>query len=141
MESLAKQYGEFFQTLGPKHLKEHYGKFFDENSLFEDPFQRVFGIEQIYKVFENMYTTLYEPKFFIEEIVEQGDVAYIRWSFTYALHSKGVLQNFTGVSRVEFSKDQKVLSHIDYWDAASNVYEKIPLLGSILRFIKRKIHA
>ena len=46
---------------------------------------------------------------------------------------------FEGVSRMQINEEGKVISHIDYWDAAENVYEKIPLLGAVLRFIKRKI--
>lgn len=49
--------------------------------------------------------------------------------------------SFIGVSRVEFTPENKVARHVDFWDAGVNVYEKIPLLGSILRYIKSKVHA
>jgi len=141
MSSLARQYGEFFERLSKDDKQEIYEQFFDENSLFEDPFQRVVGVEKIYQVFENMYTTLHNPKFIVEEIIEKENIAYIKWQFFYAMSPGAKQEHFTGISRVAFSEDAKVISHTDYWDAASNVYEKIPLLGVILRFIKRKIHA
>jgi steroid delta-isomerase len=31
--------------------------------------------------------------------------------------------------------------HRDYWDAAEELYEKIPVLGSILRWLKSKLKA
>jgi hypothetical protein len=29
--------------------------------------------------------------------------------------------------------------HLDHWDAAAQVYEQIPLLGSVLRVLRRKL--
>lgn len=141
MSTLANQYGKFFERLSQDNNQEFYEQFFDQNSLFEDPFQKVVGIEKIYKVFENMYTTLHDPKFVVQETIEKENVAYIAWHFVYALRPGAKRECFRGISRVEFSKDAKVISHTDYWDAASNVYEKIPVLGTVLRYVKRKIHA
>ena len=83
----------------------------------------------------------YNPKFTVNEIVENESIAYLKWHFYFKLSKNEEEQSFVGVSRVEFDRLGKVISHVDYWDAASNVYEKIPLLGSLLRMIKRKLHA
>jgi hypothetical protein len=137
----AQEYASFFENLKSQDEQKKYALFFDENSHFEDPFQKVQGLSAIYKVFENMYKTLHMPSFTVEEIVCEGRVAYLRWSFVYKLSPNAEEQSFVDVSRVEFGENGKVLWHVDYWDAAQNVYEKIPLLGAVLRFIKRKIHA
>jgi steroid Delta-isomerase len=34
-----------------------------------------------------------------------------------------------------------VTYHRDYWDAAEELYETLPLLGQLLRFIKKKLKA
>lgn len=141
MSTLAKQYGKFFERLSKDDSQKVYEQFFDQNSLFEDPFQKVVGIEKIYKVFQHMYTSLHDPKFVVVEIIEKENVAYIAWDFFYARRPDAQQESFRGVSRIEFSEDIKVICHRDYWDAASNVYEKVPILGVVLHFIKRKIHA
>ena len=41
--------------------------------------------------------------------------------------------------RVWVAADGRVAYHRDYWDAAEEVYEKIPLLGGLLRWIKRRL--
>ena len=141
MTTYAIQYGDFFENLSKEDTEESYRIFFDENSSFEDPFQKVQGLDAIYKVFEHMYTTLEDPKFRVDEIIENDSIAYLKWHFYFKLSKNEEEQSFVGVSRVEFDRLGKVISHVDYWDAASNVYEKIPLLGSLLRMIKRKLHA
>ena len=57
MKTYAIEYADFFRKLSKDDKEESYKKFFDENSMFEDPFQKVYGLNAIYKVFENMYET------------------------------------------------------------------------------------
>lgn len=38
-----------------------------------------------------------------------------------------------------FDDSGKVIEHIDYWDAGGQVYERLPLLGSILRQVRGSI--
>ena len=138
---VANAYAKFYEQLTSESSREEYGVFFDNSSEFADPFQKVQGLHAIHNIFIDMYTKLYKPHFIVDEVVASCDVAYIRWHFHYALSKNSKAESFTGVSRVTFSKSAKVKSHIDYWDAGENVYEKIPLLGTLLRFVKRKLHA
>jgi len=137
----AKNYITFFENLNKESLRGDYIKFFDEKSYFEDPFQKVKGIDKIYNIFEDMYAKLYNPRFIIQECISNENVSYIKWNFIYQTDERASESSFVGISRVEFSKQGKVIEHVDFWDAGANVYEKIPLLGSIIRFIKGKLHA
>ncbi|CAA6801069.1 MAG: Unknown protein [uncultured Sulfurovum sp.] len=137
----AEAYAGFYEELSPNFSKTEYGLFFDDYSRFEDPFQKVEGLEAIEHIFVDMYEKLHEPRFVVDEVICSKEVAYLKWQFIYAMNPKEETQTFTGVSRVTFSTLGKVLTHTDYWDAAQHVYEKIPILGSIIRLIKRKLHA
>lgn len=140
MESEIKKYTNFFENLEHNTSIDEYGVFFDENSIFEDPFQKVKGLESIYNVFQNMYKQLHNPQFLVDEIICDKGVAYLRWRFSYSFSKNTEIQSFEGVSRVALGKNMKVLSHNDYWDAAFNIYEKFPILGFVIRFIKKRIH-
>lgn len=140
-QTSAKAYADFFESITPRTSLEEYSKVFDKKVYFEDPFQKITGVEKVYDVFEHMYATLHNPKFDVHEIICDKECAYLRWDFSYQRSSKHDIEKFTGVSRVQFLESGKVISHIDYWDAAENIYEKIPLLGAILRQIKKRITA
>jgi len=75
----------------------------------------------------------------IGEYVEKGSIAYVKWEFLFHFKGDKKENRFTGVSRLEMNAEGKIVSHVDFWDAAEHIYEKIPLLGSMLRFAKRKI--
>jgi len=141
IEQTAKNYAKFFESISQETPMQDYAQVFDENIYFEDPFQKVIGLAKVYHIFQHMYETLYRPHFIVDEIVFNKNSTYLHWNFTYQLKPTGEIQKFTGVSRVQFLETGKALSHVDYWDAAENVYEKVPLLGSILRRIKQRIKA
>ena len=111
-------------------------EFFSHQARFKDPFNDVTGIEQINKVFHHMFETLNAPKFVIDEAVLESDVAYIKWKFTGAVNTKQL--KLVGLSRVVFDEQGLVSEHIDYWDASEQFYMKLPIIGSILRFIRNK---
>jgi len=136
-----ERYAQFFSTLKSDFRDESFNNIFAHDALFEDPFQRVHGQEAIITVFRHMYETLYDPRFIIIESIGSEQSGYIRWEFIYSRSATHADESFEGVSHVVFDKNSFVVSHIDYWDAGSNVYEKIPLLGSILRLVKRKLRA
>ena len=140
-QKIAEAYAKFYESLSADSPQEEYGVYFDSASEFTDPFQKVQGLSAIHNVFVAMYKNLRNPRFVVDEIVCSDEVAYLRWHFFYTLSSKAGEHSFMGVSRVTFTQSAKVKSHIDYWDAAENVYEKIPLLGALIRFVKRKVHA
>jgi hypothetical protein len=137
----AKEYGVFFETLTQETPLEAYQKQFSSSVYFEDPFHKINGIEALYEVFQSMYRNLHEPRFVILDVVENETQAYLRWEFYFALSSKEAMHSFEGVSRVLFDHEGRVSSHVDYWDAASHIYEKLPIIGTFLRFVKNKIKA
>lgn len=137
----AQQYAYFFEHIDKDTHVDIYRKYFDEKATFKDPFHEVEGVEKIYNIFQKMYLNLDEPRFKIDEVVEQQNVAYIKWKFFFTFKNEKEYHSFVGVSRVVFNESSKVISHEDYWDASENIYEKLPLVKHIIKFVKNKIRA
>ena len=36
------------------------------------------------------------------------------------------------------SVDGRIVMHRDYWDVAEELYEKLPLIGALMRWLKRR---
>lgn len=106
---------------------------------FKDPFNVVEGVKEVHKIFAHMYRNLENPRFIITEYVDKEHIAYVKWDFIFSFKGEEKENRFEGVSRLTMNTEDKVISHIDFWDAAEHMYEKLPLIGSVLRFIKRKI--
>jgi hypothetical protein len=52
---------------------------------------------------------------------------------------RGQAQQISGCTQFELNDQGLIVLHRDYWDAGQQVYEKIPLLGSVMRMIRRKL--
>jgi ketosteroid isomerase-like protein len=129
----------FFETLHKRISVEAFSTVYDDTVVFKDPFNQVNGLAGIHRIFEHMYNTLDHPRFIIREYIEHQNVAYVKWDFIFAFKGEKNETSFEGVSRLEMNEEGKVISHIDFWDAAAHIYEKMPLIGTVIRFIKRKI--
>jgi len=44
-----------------------------------------------------------------------------------------------GVSHIVFDRDRRVALHQDFWDAAGGFHEHLPLLGGLIRGIRRRL--
>ena len=43
-----------------------------------------------------------------------------------------------GASHRRFATDGRVVYHRGYWDVAEELYEKLPVLGILMRWLKRQ---
>jgi len=50
----------------------------------------------------------------------------------------GKPQRIRGCSWLELSDDGRIAVHRDYWDLAEELYEKIPGLAAMMRWLKRR---
>jgi steroid Delta-isomerase len=108
---------------------------------FRDPFNDVRGIEELRRIFGHMYETLEEPRFAITETILEGDRAVLVWDFDFRIKAwkPRVTQRIHGLSVVRFGADGRVTDHRDYWDAAGELYAKLPLVGPLVRYLARRM--
>lgn len=117
------------------------GEIYAKHATFKDPFNRVVGVDLIAAIFEEMFQTLHEPRFKIITAIERGGDAFLTWDFTFRVKKFRPDQNMTihGASHLQFDAQGKIVMHRDYWDAAEELYAKLPVLGAFMRFLQRKV--
>lgn len=129
----------FFESLHESTSVDAFRAIYDDAVIFKDPFNEVEGVSAVHEIFAHMYDNLEKPRFVINEYIGTQHTAYVKWDFIFAFKGEKKEKHFEGVSRLEISAEDRVISHTDYWDAAEHIYEHLPLVGSLLRFIKHKI--
>ena len=50
-----------------------------------------------------------------------------------------VVQKIHGASHLKFDTTGRIAYHRDYWDAADELYAKLPLIGPVMRYLKRRL--
>ena len=111
---------------------------YTDDVFFKDPFNEVRGIAAVAGIFEHMFVQVDAPRFVVTGSVLQGDQACLTWDFLFRMKRySGVEQCIRGATHLRFAADGRANFHRDYWDAAEELYEKLPLLGSFMRWLKR----
>jgi ketosteroid isomerase-like protein len=130
---------QFFESLQPADTRR-IGEFYADDARFKDPFNEVQGHAAIARVFDHMYVVLDAPRFVVRDIVAEGDQCFLGWNFLFRFkrYSPTALQCVRGGTHLVFARDGRIALHRDYWDAAEELYEKLPALATLMRWLKRR---
>lgn len=133
---------QFFETLTPEGVPR-IAQLYAAQARFKDPFNEVQGTAEIERIFHHMYRSLAQPHFVITAQVVQGQQAFLTWDFRFRFKrfDTTTLQTVRGASHVVFDAEGRVAVHRDYWDAAEELYEKLPLLGGAMRWLKTRANS
>jgi len=129
----------YFESLSRQSLSE-LPNIYATDCRFRDPFNDVRGIAALAAIFTHMFDTLDAPRFTVRDRVADGDRVLLTWDFEFRFRGwrPQVMQRIHGASLITFNDSGLVREHRDYWDAAEEFYEKLPLIGALLRWCKRK---
>jgi hypothetical protein len=130
---------EYFEKLTPESVAQ-LPNIYDAQARFKDPFNEVQGLAEIERIFRHMYVALDGPHFVITGQLVDGAQAFLTWEFRFRFKrfDTQTLQVVRGGSHVVFNDQGLVTLHRDYWDAAEELYEKLPLVGGVMRWLKKR---
>ena len=132
----------FFETLSPESV-QRFGQFYTEDAYFKDPFNEVRGIAPIQSIFAHMYTALHEPRFVVTGRIVEGEQVFLSWDFHFRFRNfkSDQPQIIRGATHLRLAADGRIRSHRDYWDAAEELYEKLPMVGGLMRWLKKRANS
>lgn len=125
----------WYATLTPDSVRQA-GRFYAPDAQFRDPFNDVRGVAAIEAVFGHMFVNTQEPRFIIGERIVQGEQVFVTWRFVFRL--RGAPYEICGGSHLRFNQAGLVVLHRDYWDAAEELLQKLPLFGAPIRWLRRR---
>lgn len=129
----------FFENLSVANVST-IAQLYAPHARFKDPFNEVQGVAAIHAIFTHMFEALEQPRFVVTGRVVQGQQCFLTWDFVFAFKGfhKGVTQTVRGASHLVLDAQGRVTLHRDYWDAAEELYEKLPVVGALMRWLKKR---
>ena len=128
----------FYEALTPHNLST-IKVFYASDARFKDPFNDVVGVEHIQRIFTHMFKQVASPRFEVTGRFEDGATGVLLWVMSWGEGGAGSRGRIEGASRFVFDDNGKVVEHLDYWDPAESLYEKVPVLGGLMRCMKRRL--
>ena len=134
---------DFFEGLSPETVAR-FPEYYAADACFKDPFNEVRGVPPIQHIFMHMFKQVAEPRFVVLDRVVDERGALLVWELRYRPQGrwrKAKPQVIRGASHLRFDADGKVVLHRDYWDAAEELYTKLPGIGWLMRALSKRLAA
>ncbi|MCP5153208.1 MAG: nuclear transport factor 2 family protein [Ectothiorhodospiraceae bacterium] len=132
------RYLAWYEALTPDSVAD-VDRLFTADARFCDPFNDLRGRDEIRAMLEHMFATTSEVRFEVLCAAGTEALGLAEWRCTLRLRRVRPDHEWTivGATRIAFAADGRVTEHVDHWDAATQVYAHLPLLGAALRLARR----
>ncbi len=122
-----------------KHNLEQLGVVYSNDINFVDALHNLHGLKQLNDYFAHLYANLLYCRFSIEQVIKEHGQASVIWTMEYAHpkinKAKAIVVN--GCSYLKY--DEKIYYHRDFLDMGQMLYEHLPLLGGVIRTVKKRV--
>jgi len=128
----------FYESMSPATVTQ-IRDVYAVDAYFKDPFNEINGVDKIEAVFLHMYRQLQDPRFVVHGWSGTGNEGFVLWDmhFRSRFLRGGEAQTIRGVSHIRFDASGKVSYHRDYWDTGEELYAKLPVIGWLIKWLRR----
>lgn len=132
----------FFEHIAASDV-QRMGVLYTHDAYFKDPFNEVRDLASIQRIFAHMFVALDQPRFVVTGRVVQGEECFLVWDFKFRFKRFDTVteQTVRGCSHLKFAFDGRISYHRDYWDAAEELYEKLPVVRAFMRWLKKRANS
>ena len=108
------------------------------DAYLNDQLKELHGRDAIVDYLARSADLLVEPQIVVVDAVLHDGHAYVRWEMTFRTRrdADGPPTATRGVSHVIFDAGGLVSFQQDYWDTSAAIFEKVPVVGSVIRRVK-----
>lgn len=117
-------------------------KLYDDNVLLIDPVGTHRGLPLVDTYFRKLMANTSSCRFDIHQIMRNENTIFVSWTMVFVTptFNKGEPVAVDGCSHL-IVRNEKIIQHRDYYDMGQMIYEKIPVLGFLVKTIKKKMAA
>lgn len=116
--------------------------FYDPDVVFLDPVVEIRGRDRLKAYYAGLYEGVTSIHFDFSGGIENDKEIVVFWTMEFSTEGLrgGKPVSLEGASHIRFGGPEgKAVYHRDYFDMGALVYENVPVLGSIVRYTKKRL--
>lgn len=120
------------------------GRLYATDVVFRDPVHELSGLVELATYFAASQSAVAECRFeFLDRIVGAADLMPLKCCYRWRMHYRhprlqgGAQIELMGASVLHL--EGKIVFHEDFYDMGAMLYEQVPLLGSVVRWLKNRV--
>ena len=134
---LIERFKNYFKVLHESDLSELHELYCDQ-VIFKDPVHEIRGLVELEDYFTSMCADLTDCRFeYLDEVVTES-TAFVKWVMHFKHPRLGnKLISVRGVTHLKIG--DKIEYHEDFYDMGAMLYEQLPLLGNVTRWLRSRL--
>lgn len=140
-EAIAR-FRRFFSDFSPNKVDQLLDATYAEDVWFNDTLKTVEGRAALQHYLRDSASAVEACRVEIHEVIRSAQADYwFRWSMMirFKRFKRGVDTHSIGMSHLRFDREGKVCLHQDYWDSTQGLFEHVPVLSTLIGWIKRRL--
>ena len=134
---LIERFKNYFKVLHESDLSE-LRELYSDQIIFKDPVHEIRGLVELEDYFTSMCADLTDCRFeYLDEVVTES-TAFVKWIMHFKHPRLGNrLISVRGVSHLKIG--DKIDYHEDFYDMGAMLYEQLPLIGNVTRWLRLRL--
>lgn len=137
-----ERFAAFFSSFAADRIDRLLPATYAEDVWFNDTLKTIRGSRELAHYLRESAAAVEDCRVTIEDTTRtsQGE-CLVRWKMMirFKRFRRGVDTWTVGMSHLRFAADGRVAYHQDYWNAADGLYEHLPLIGGLIRMVKKRL--
>ena len=134
---LIERFKDFFRVLHDADLSQ-LRDIYADGIVFRDPVHQIRGLVELEDYFTSMCADLSDCRFEYLDELTSDDAAYVKWMMHFKHPRLGNrLISVRGVSHLKLG--DKIEFHEDFYDMGAMLYDQLPLIGNVTRWLKLRL--
>lgn len=140
--SVIDRFTQLYQDISNLDCDE-LGSLYADDIAFIDPVTQHHGLDNVKRYFSRLLEDTHACTFTIHDVINcQGNQSHfdyiVNWSMVLTLKKGSEPIVVDGTSQLKVRQD-KIVYHRDYYDLGQMVYEHVPILRSVVGYIKGRL--
>lgn len=142
-QALLDDFKRFYRSAGPGKLDEadELDRLYTEDIEFRDPVHALQGRLALRRYLRQLYdsSNRIEFRYIDEQLGKHGASIIWEMQLSHPKIKRGDPVTVRGLTLIRFT--ERIFYHEDFYDLGSMIYQHIPVLGAVIRFINRRLAA
>ena len=135
------RFTDFLREWDPETIADNVRSVYASEAYFNDTIKEIHTNEHIAHYLAESLGATEMVRIEVMDVARSGVDYYFRWVMDIKFRdlNNGAWTRSEGMSQIRFDREGKVLLHRDFWDAAGGLFAYMPVVGSLLKWIKGRL--
>ena len=132
---------KFLESIGTPGSAKAASELYSENIHFSDALILTKDKQVIVKHFSDLEAAGSKVKVTMHQRILSGNDIFLVWSMEarFTPIRREMISDSLGVTHLRFDRNGKVILHQDFWDSTEGFFRHIPVLGSVVNSVRRRV--